>query len=89
MLVRLIINRIALSSREIIDLIVSVTLTFFAIKGKGKTVQPGELGPTHPQTNKEMDGRYQVHYLPASRSRRIVCLSVIMQCLQLFIDCLA
>ena len=41
------------------------------IKVKGRTVQPGE----HGQTNGQKDGRYQVHYLPASRSIIIVIIS--------------
>ena len=39
------------------------------IKVKGQTVQPGE----HGQTRKQTDGRYQIYYLPASRS--IIALS--------------
>ena len=40
------------------------------IKVKGQTVQTGKLGQTDTQTHKRKDrrrdGRYQVHYLPAS-----------------------
>ena len=42
----------------------SLVITGCIIKVKGQTVQTGEI----EHTNRQTDGRYQVHYLPASRS---------------------
>ena len=42
------------------------------IKVLGQTVETGELGQTHRSTDRRTDGRYQVHYLPALRSLKII-----------------